>query len=73
MHALLRSGAVPSHTVVGTVMTDTDCGPDRTGMSRCRNVVRMPGAHMMVVRHPHRMSDVPCMTPGEKVLVTRAA
>lgn len=72
MNAMLKSGAMPTHAVMGTVMTDTDCGADATGMSRCRNVVRMPGGHMMVVRHPHRMMDVPCMTPGEHVRVTPA-
>ena len=73
MHAKLTSGAAPSRPMVGTVMSDSDCGPDATGLSHCRNVIRMPGGHKMVVRHPHRMSDVPCMTPGEKVRVTRAA
>ena len=72
MHALLKSGAAPARPVIGTVMSDSDCAPDATGTSHCRNVIRIPGGHRMVVRHPHRMMDVPCMTPGEKVRVTRA-
>lgn len=69
MNAMLLSGRMPSDAIVGTVMSDTQCTPDATGMSPCRNEVRMPGGHMMVVRHPHRMMDVACMTQGERVKV----
>ena len=73
MRALLKSGRLPDGVVDAVVVTDEDCAPDRHGVSHCRNKLRLPNGRTVTVRHPHRMQDVPCMTPGETVRVGRAA
>lgn len=72
MHGVRISGAIPIKEVVATVLSDEDCTPDDAGVSHCRNTVRLPNGKTLTVKHPHRMADVPCMTPGERVRVTRA-
>lgn len=72
MRALRISGAVPAAAVVGTVITDEDCAPDAAGTSHCVNKVRMASGGVLTVRHPHRMAEVPCMTPGERIRVRAA-
>jgi hypothetical protein len=52
--------------MMADVMTDTECAPDAHMISRCRNVVRADGRRI-VLRHPHDMSKVPCLAPGERV------
>ena len=73
MRGLLIDGRLPDGVVRATVLTDEDCAPDAHGVSHCRNKLRLPGGRTIEVRHPHRMHDVPCMTPGETVRLTRAA
>ena len=72
LNAGLEKGTLPGKPVVGTVLTDEDCAPDARGISHCRNVVRLPGGSKIVLRHPHAMMEVPCLEPGEKVLLRRA-
>jgi hypothetical protein len=72
LHAGLEKGALPGRPVVATVLTDEDCAPDRQGISHCRNAVRLAGGGVVVLRHPHDMRQVPCLAPGEKVLLRRA-
>ncbi len=72
MRALRLSGPVPAAAVAGTVISDEDCAPDAKGISHCLNKVRMANGGMLTVRHAHRMADVPCMAPGERVLVRAA-
>lgn len=72
LHAGLEKGKLPNEPVVGTVVTDEDCAPDEQGISHCRNVVRLAGGGTIVLRHPHEMHQVPCLAPGEKVLLRRA-
>ena len=72
MRALRVSGAVPGATVVGTVLSDDDCAADAAGISHCINKVRLANGAVLTVRHPHRMADVPCMTPGERLMVRAA-
>jgi len=72
MRALLLRGRIPVGIITATVLTDEDCAPDVQGVSHCRNALRLPGGDTIEVRHPHRMHDVPCMTPGEIVRVRRA-
>jgi hypothetical protein len=69
MRALRLSGVVPRTAAVGTVVSDDDCAPDAAGISHCVNRIRMANGRMLSVRHPHRMAEVPCMTPGERVQV----
>ena len=72
MRALLVDGKLPARVVTATVLTDEDCAPDAAGVSHCRNKLRLPGGKTIEVRHPHRMHEVPCMTPGETVRLRRA-
>lgn len=72
LRAGLEKGTLPSGPVVATVLTDENCMPDRQGISHCINRVRIPGEGIVVLRHPHDMNQVPCLAPGEKVLLRRA-
>lgn len=72
LNAGLEKGTLPHKPVVATVLTDENCAPDAQGISHCRNVVRLPGGDKIVLRHPHAMMEVPCLEPGEKVLLRRA-
>jgi len=72
MRGLLLDGKLPTGVVNATVLTDEDCAPDTDGVSHCRNKLRLPGGQTIEVRHPHRMHEVPCMSPGETVRVGRA-
>ena len=72
MRALLLDGKLPAGGVTAKVLTDEDCAPDADGVSHCRNKLRLPSGKTIEVRHPHRMHDVPCMTPGETVRIGRA-
>ena len=67
LSAKLEEGAMPHRPTTAEVVTDTDCVPDAQMVSRCRNVMRLEGGRQIVLRHPHRMSDVPCLAPGERV------
>lgn len=72
LHALRFSGPVPSRPSAATVVTDEDCSPDGEGVSHCLNQIRLVGGQTLTVRHPHRMMEVPCLSPGERVIVRPA-
>lgn len=72
LHAGIEKGKLPAGETVATVMTDEDCAPDAQGVSHCRNVVRLPSGKTIALRHPHEMHSVPCLEPGEKVLLRKA-
>jgi hypothetical protein len=72
MRALLTAGKLPVAVVKATVATDENCEPDAEGVSHCSNKLKLANGRSITVRHPHRMHDVPCMTPGETVRVGRA-
>jgi hypothetical protein len=72
LHAKIVRGSMPRASVEALVLTDEDCGPDARGISNCRNALRLADGAMLVVRHPHDMQNVPCLTPGERVLVRPA-
>jgi len=67
LSAMLEEGQMPDRPMMADVMTDTDCAPDAQMISRCRNVVRLADGRRVVVRHPHDMSRIPCLAPGERV------
>jgi hypothetical protein len=67
LSAMLEEGAMPHRPMMAEVMTDSDCMPDAQMISRCRNLIRLPDGRRIVLRHPHDMSDVPCLAPGERV------
>lgn len=72
MNARLVKGRVPKGETVATVKTDEDCSPNSAGISNCLNKLRLKGGSVLEVRHPHDMSEVPCMGPGERVVVRSA-
>ena len=68
----LVSGTIPPDVTRLTVVTDENCQPDQDGVSHCLNRVTYQSAQGMgeaVVRHNHRMSEVPCLAPGETVVL----
>jgi hypothetical protein len=67
LSAMLEDGTMPGRPMMADVMTDTDCTPDAQMISRCRNVVRLADRRQIVLRHPHDMTKVPCLAPGERV------
>ena len=67
LSAMLEEGQMPDRPMMADVMTDTDCAPDAQMISRCRNVVRLADGRRVVLRHPHDMSRIPCLAPGERV------
>jgi hypothetical protein len=67
LSAKLERGAMPDAPMMADVMTDTDCAPDEQMISHCRNVMRLADGREIVLRHPHVMSEVPCLAPGERV------
>ena len=52
------------------VLTDTRCDPDATGMSHCLNRMRLADGTVVTAQHDHRMMNMPCLSPGEHVLLT---
>jgi hypothetical protein len=68
-HVRLISGLV-RHRMRAVVLTDTRCNPDMNGVSHCLNRMRLADGHLILVVHDHRMMDMPCLSPGEHVLVT---
>lgn len=67
LSAMLEEGTMPDRPMMAQVMTDTECAPDARMISRCRNVVRLRSGRQIVLRHPHDMSSIPCLAPGERV------
>jgi len=67
--ATLVSGQVPAGAAQAVVQTDANCQPDQNGVSHCLNELMVNGAKV-VVRHHHKMSATPCLTPGETVNLT---
>lgn len=73
LSTMLEAGVMPHRQMMGMVMTDTDCAPDARMISRCRNVVRLADGQRIVLRHPHDMTKIPCLAPGERVRLVPAA
>ena len=67
LSSMLEQGVMPRHATTGEVLSDTECAPDQDSISHCRNEVRLADGSRIVLRHPHRMADVPCLAPGETV------
>ncbi|SEH16220.1 hypothetical protein [Thermoleophilum album] len=72
LKAVRVAGSIPAGPTEATVVTDTDCAPDAAGVSHCLNELRLPGGRRLTVRHAHKMSEVACLTPGERVTVAPA-
>jgi hypothetical protein len=65
----LVSGQVPLGATQAVVQSDSNCQPDQNGVSHCLNELMINGAKV-VVQHHHKMSETPCLTPGETVILT---
>jgi hypothetical protein len=65
----LVSGQVPAGAIKAVVQTDSNCQPDQNGVSHCFNELTVDGVKV-VVQHHHKMSETPCLTPGETVNLT---
>lgn len=72
LNARLVDGQMPHAPTKGVVLSDEDCAADVRGVSHCLNRIRLENGREIAVRHPHRMSDVPCFAPGEPVRVVPA-
>ena len=64
--ASLVTGQLPDGAMQAIVRTDSNCQPDQEGISHCLNELAI-GSTTIVVRHHHKMRDVPCLTPGETI------
>ena len=67
-HVRMVHGTLASR-MRATVLTDTRCTPDRQGVSHCLNRMRLANGATVTVVHDHRMMDMPCLSPGEHVLL----
>ncbi|MEX2557700.1 MAG: hypothetical protein WEB06_18975 [Actinomycetota bacterium] len=72
LHTVLVSGSVPMTATIATVLSDENCSPDAAGVSHCTNRLRIDGGGEVTVMHPHRMAEVACLAPGERVEVQAA-
>jgi len=66
----LESGEIPDGVTRLTVLTDENCQPDADGVSHCRNRVAFEtatGPGEAALRHHHRMSEEPCLAPGQTI------
>jgi hypothetical protein len=68
-HVRLLQGSVPRR-VHALVLTDTRCNPDENGVSHCLNRMRLANGHTVLAVHDHMMMRMPCLSPGERVLLT---
>jgi hypothetical protein len=69
LSAKLERGPMPAGPTTAEVLTDSECTPDAQTISRCRNEMRLADGRRIVLRHPHDMRSVPCLAPGERVLL----
>jgi hypothetical protein len=72
LRAYYMEGTLPSSPMTSTVLTDENCAPDDEGISHCTNRLELADGGELTVMHPHRMSEVPCLSPGEQVTVRAA-
>lgn len=72
LRALRVSGSLPGRPSAARVLTDEDCAPNAQGLSRCLNRVRLAGGGTLSLRHPRRMMEVPCLSPGERIAIRPA-
>lgn len=74
VYVQLESGVIPDDVTMLTVLTDEDCTPDEQGVSHCLNRVEYAtasGTQGAALRHNHKMSEEPCLTPGQTLEIVR--
>jgi hypothetical protein len=57
----LTKARMPARATTATVLTDTDCAADRSGISHCANILRLASGRRITVRHDHSMMNDPCL------------
>jgi hypothetical protein len=62
---------VVATTVAGVVKTDTNCDPDAEGINHCHNVIGLASGGEIEVIHNHMMMAYECLSPGQKLTLTR--
>jgi hypothetical protein len=67
-HVRLINGVV-RHRIRGVVLTDARCNPDGNGVSHCLNRIRLANGKTILVVHDHRMMNMPCLSPGEHIVL----
>lgn len=69
----VQKGTMPEagQSVVGTVLSDSDCAPDEDGINHCRNEIQLPDGSILTGIDNHRMSVNPCLSPDDKVTVSQ--
>jgi hypothetical protein len=72
MYSSYLDGTMPSRPMMATVLSDANCAPDAEGVSHCLNRLRLDDGDEVTVRHNHKMTEVPCLSPGERVFVEPA-
>lgn len=72
LRGTLVTGELPGGAHEAEVLSDRDCAPDTDGVSHCLNELAL-GSTRLTIRHRHRMSQVPCLRPGETVTLMDAA
>jgi len=62
-------GSLPRNgkSVVGTVISDTDCDPDAEGLSHCHNEILLPGGKKLTVIDSHNMHRNRCLGGGDRI------
>jgi hypothetical protein len=74
VYVQLDSGVIPDNVSLLTVLTDENCTPDQDGVSHCLNRVEYKtasGTQLAALRHHHKMSEEPCLTPGQTLELVR--
>jgi hypothetical protein len=72
MYSSYLDGTMPARPMMATVLSDANCEPDAQGVSHCLNSLRLDDGDEVTVRHNHKMTEVPCLSPGERVFVEPA-
>lgn len=72
LHGTLVAGDLTDGAHEAEVLSDRDCAPDSEGISHCLNELDL-GKNRITIRHHHRMSEVPCLRPGETITVMDSA
>ena len=68
LHVELISGTA-FDAQAGIVLNDDQCQPDHEGISHCLNRIQLASGETITVRHPHDMSRIACLAPGEHITV----
>lgn len=63
-------GTLRAQHMRAVVLTDTRCNPDAEGVSHCLNRMRLADGSVITVQHDHMMMNMPCLSPGEHVVLS---